>query len=84
MTEDDREARERRAEELRRLSEEFASDEESGRPPGSPHEFIEREMRDRDERDGLDDDSDDSDEGDDDDRGHGDGGGDDARGGDLG
>jgi hypothetical protein len=65
VREGDREARERRAEELRRTSEEFASEEEAERPPGSPHEFIEREMR---ERDGCEDPQ----PGDEDDREHGD------------
>jgi len=64
--EDDEEARRQRAEQLRRISEELASDEETERPPQSPHEFIEQEMRDRGEEPRED--SDDSDEGDDDDR----------------
>ena len=46
--EDEEELRRRRAEELRRRAEELGSDEEGERPPESPHEFIEKEMRERD------------------------------------
>jgi nucleotide-binding universal stress UspA family protein len=46
--EDEEELRRERAEELRRRAEELGSDEEAERPPGSPHEFIEKEMRERD------------------------------------
>ena len=46
--EDEEELRRRRAEELRRRAEELGSDEEAERPAGSPHDFIEKEMRERD------------------------------------
>jgi nucleotide-binding universal stress UspA family protein len=57
--EDEAELRRQRAEELRRRAEELGSDEEAERPPGSPHEFIEQEMRERDTRDDEEGDKDD-------------------------
>ena len=55
MSDEDEAERARRAEELRRRSEELAGERESERPPGSPLEFIEREMRERDEEEDDDD-----------------------------
>jgi hypothetical protein len=50
---DDREARERRAEDLRRRIEEIAGGEAGERPrPRSPHEFVEEQMREEAERRG--------------------------------
>ncbi len=57
--EDEEELRGRRAEELRRRAEELGSEEEAERPPGSPHEFIEQEMRERDAGDDEEGDEDD-------------------------
>jgi hypothetical protein len=48
---DDREERERRAEELRRRVEELVGSEPGERtPPRSPHEFVEEQMREEAER----------------------------------
>ena len=50
---DDREARERRAEDLRRRIEEIVRGEPGERPPpGSPREYIEEQMREEAERRG--------------------------------
>jgi hypothetical protein len=46
MAKDDEEARRRRAEQLRRRTSELAKGKFPEGPPASPHEFIEREMRD--------------------------------------
>jgi len=45
VTEDDAEARRRRARELRREIEELRQGRRAALPPRSPYEFIEREMR---------------------------------------
>ena len=50
MTGDDEEARKRRAEALRRRSRELLEGKHPEQPPHSPHEFIEREMLERERR----------------------------------
>jgi hypothetical protein len=49
MTGDEGEASKRRAEALRRRRSEFTEEAEPEHPPRSPHEFIERKMREGDE-----------------------------------